>query len=721
MMKIFSALLPMLFVLYVNAQQNWCGTDRVLQKLKEENPGFELHMHQGMVKAAKGAGANSLKVTKIIPVVVHIIHDNGFGNISDEQIQSALDILNADYNRTNADTIATRNSPAAPFKPTAGIMDIEFKLARIDPQGNCSNGIVRVNAPNLANNANDDCKYTSNGGSDQWPMDKYLNIWVVNSIENSDPSGIILGYAYLPYWPNGANYGILIRNDSFGNIGTASGSDGRTLTHEMGHLLGLQHIFDAGWGGTSGCHATDCNQNGDYCCDTPPQAQASWGCPQLLNSCSDVPVNDSFGFDALDQIENYMSYNYCQNMFSRDQTGIMEQNFIDISFMANWFTPQNVIETGVNQADFLCKAVFEGNKTTVCTNDSVQFQDFSFHDPSSWNWTISPGTELTDWIFVNGTSPLSQHPVVMFLNSGVYSVALNVSDGILSDQEVKTGYIHVLPSSQNLPYWEGFEAINDLSTSANWAIDNPGNNNGFEIEPTVGSSGYHSLRLLNYYDAGNNVDELYSAPINLEPIAASGIVTMSFRYAYRKKVSSNDEWLKVFISDDCGSSWVQRKTLHGSSLSSLTESFPYFPLQSDWITVHMTNITPSFYDYDFRIKFRFEGSGGNNFFLDDINIYEGSPSNDVVVGLEPVEEIVGLQLFPNPVEDELNLKFELQQAQIMKIELTDMSGKIADAYRIEAASGSNLVMFDTNKLAKGMYQLRIVSGKTVQSLGFTKQ
>jgi PKD repeat protein len=581
---------------------------------------------------------------------------------------------------------------------------------------------VRVNAPELANNANDDCKYSSNGGSDQWPMDKYLNIWVVNSIENDDPNGIILGYAYLPYWPNGANYGILIRNDSFGNIGTASGADGRTLTHEMGHLLGLQHIFDAGWGGGSGCHTDDCNQNGDYCCDTPPQAQASWGCPQILNSCTEVPVNDAFGFDTYDQIENYMSYNYCQNMFSRDQTGIMEQNFIDISFMANWFTPQNVLETGVNQPDFLCKADFEADKTTVCPNTSIQFQDFSYHGPASWLWNVTPGTEVVDWVFVDGTDAYSQNPVIMFLNSGYYTVSLNVSDGNLSDLEVKSNYIHVLPSAMNLPYWEGFETYNDLSSAQNWVIENPGNNNGFEIEPTVGSSGNQSVRLLNYFNSGNNVDELFSTPIDLESLADTGSVTMSFRYAYRKKVTSNVEWLKVFISNDCGETWVQRKTLHGSSLSSLTEAAPWYPSSpNDWTTVHMTNITPSFFDYDFRFKFRFEGSGGNNFFLDDINIYEGSPSNQVVVGLNVSEEISELQLYPNPVEDQLNLKFEVQQAQSLAIELLDISGKLVDAYKIEAVSGSNLVLFDTNKLAKGMYVLRINTGNTGRSLPFSKQ
>ncbi|MFN5785455.1 MAG: hypothetical protein ACK457_05760, partial [Flavobacteriia bacterium] len=235
MKKIVISVLILAAGFQVMAQGEWCGTDKKIQELKAANPGFQEHLHKSMMKAASGASWAQQKATLQVPVVVHIIHDNGVGNISDDQVENALFILNRDYNRQNPDTTQTRNTATAPFKQVASSMDIEFILAKIDPAGNCTNGIVRVNAPTLTYGANDDCKYTSNGGSDQWPMDQYLNIWVVNSIE-SDGAGTTLGYAYLPYWPNGTNYGILIRNDSFGTIETALGTDGGTLTHEMGHL-----------------------------------------------------------------------------------------------------------------------------------------------------------------------------------------------------------------------------------------------------------------------------------------------------------------------------------------------------------------------------------------------------------------------------------------------------------------------------------------------------
>lgn len=719
MKKLFILLLACTPYVSWTQQNSWCGTDKVLQDLKAQNPGFEEHMHKSMSKASSHSGEMQ-KATLYIPVVVHIIHDNGVGNISDEQVASALTILNEDYNRMNADAVATRNTAAAPFAPEAGMMDVKFKLAKIDPNGNCTNGIVRVNAPDLTFNANDDCKYSVNGGSDQWPMDQYLNIWVVNSIENDGGAGIILGYAYLPYWPNGANYGILIRHDSFGNIETALNSDGRTLTHEMGHLLGLSHIFDAGWSGSTGCHTADCAQNGDYCCDTPPQSDANWGCLSTWNSCSDVPLNDSYGFDAVDQIENYMSYNSCQNMFSQDQVGIMQQNFIDISFMAGWVTAQNIAATGINDPETFCKADFDAAKTIVCSGDSIQFYDRSFHSPNNWDWTISPGVEGIDWDFSVSSNQHVQDPLIYFYTPGSYQINLWSTDGVTSDAESKVAYIKVLPATQSIPYWEGFENYTWMTDASNWIAYNPGMNNAFEIESSTGHSGSKCARLQNFGQSGANSDELISTSIDLSVVnPATETVTLSFRYAYRKRNATNDEWLKVFISSDCGDNWMQRKTIHGSNLSPDAVQFDWMPgQQSDWTTVHMTNVTSDYFTENFRVKFEFEGNNGNNFFLDDINIYKGSPSNTVILGVAEEGNIGEMSLFPNPAQEELNVRFAVNNNENLVVCVQDVTGKQIQWHEIHAVSGSNIVVLNTKELASGVYFITINNGQVARTLQF---
>jgi hypothetical protein len=114
----------------------------------------------------------------------------------------------------------------------------------------------------------------------------------------------------------------------------------------------------------------------------------------------------------------------------------------------------------------------------------------------------------------------------------------------------------------------------------------------------------------------------------------------------------------VFITSNCGDNWVQRKTIGGSQLSSLTSTSSWTPTsETDWTTVHMTNVTSDYWNDNFRYKFKFEGENGNNIFIDDINMYSGSPSDNIVLGLTDLGDIEQLNVFPNPTEGELNLQF----------------------------------------------------------------
>ena len=696
----------------------WCASDQLIEQQFLADPTLQEVFHQEMMKAARHRHDNTgNRATITVPVVVHIIHDNGLGNISDEQVMTALDVLNEDYNRLNPDTSSTRNTLEAPFKPEAGSMDVVFKLARLDPNGECTNGILRVNAPQLTYNAGEDCKYTSNGGSNQWPRDEYFNIWIVNSIDNGGAQGITLGYAYLPYGGAGGDgYGILMRHDSFGTIETASSSDGRTLTHEMGHALGLNHIFNAGWGGgnSTGCHTNDCSANGDYACDTPPQEEANWSCSQTWNSCADVPVGDDYGFDALDQIENYMSYNACQNMFSRDQVDIMQANFVNISFLAGLTDPNNLITTGVNDPDILCKVDFEALNRSVCSGTIVDFSDFSFHSPISWTWNIS-GVEGTDYNYVNGTTSTSQEPSVEFISSGSYDIQLEVSDGISTQTELKPAYIAVIPQPSAIDLIEGFEDYTSLDVTDQWTIYNAAGNE-FEIIDGVSRTGYRCAKLENFGQSSGQSDELISAPVDLSVIdPATEAITLSFRYSYKKRYESNDEWLKVFITNTCGETWAQRRTIHGDQLSSVAQNSSWTPSSIDhWTTVHMTNIASAYFVENFRYKFEFESDNGNNFYLDDINIYKGDPSDEIVGMDENGNVIESMSVYPNPTAGNLNVRFAVADGGAASVVVTDLAGKQLERHEIFAAQGNNLLQLDTEAYASGVYLVQLNLGGIVK-------
>ena len=177
LLRNLSLLFIIAFTQSVHAQNTWCGTDEYNQQLLQNLSSEEAVQVQARhYKIFQKSSQNSKSGTVYtIPVVVHVIHDNCEGNISKEQIESGIEVLNEDFRRMNSDTNKTRSL----FKPFASDVEIRFELANIDPSGNCTEGIVRVNSE-LANNADNDVKALS-----FWSSSKYMNIWLVQSMIKS--------------------------------------------------------------------------------------------------------------------------------------------------------------------------------------------------------------------------------------------------------------------------------------------------------------------------------------------------------------------------------------------------------------------------------------------------------------------------------------------------------------------------------------------------------
>ena len=232
-----------------------------------------------------------------IPVVVHVLYNSKEQNISDAQIFSQIDILNADYRRLNADTL---NTPSV-FQPVAADCGFQFALAKVDTAGYATTGIVRKHTVVRQFGFDDQIKFSSMGGDDGWDRDRYLNIWV------GSLSGGILGYSSLVGGPK-QNDGIVVLNTAFGTggISAAPFNKGRTATHETGHWLNLIHT----WG--------DADCGNDHVDDTPPQQTADYGCPSgTILSCGNAPVGNMYS--------NYMDFtnDACMNLFTYGQRSRM--------------------------------------------------------------------------------------------------------------------------------------------------------------------------------------------------------------------------------------------------------------------------------------------------------------------------------------------------------------------------------------------------------------
>ncbi|CAM1350229.1 GEVED domain-containing protein [Tenacibaculum halocynthiae] len=226
-----------------------------------------------------------------LPVVVHVIYSNSQENISVAQIQSQIDVLNEDFRRTNADK-TNKWSQAADT-------EIEFYLAKVDPNGNPTTGITRKSSTKTSWGTSDAMKKLSQGGVNPWNTAEYLNMWVCNI------GGGILGYAQFP-GGSAATDGVVMSPQYFGSKDKGTGfylaakfDKGRTTTHEVGHFLNLRHI----WG--DGACGTD-----DFVSDTPESDAANYGCVTGHTSCGSE-----------DMVQNYMDYSddACMNLYTAGQ------------------------------------------------------------------------------------------------------------------------------------------------------------------------------------------------------------------------------------------------------------------------------------------------------------------------------------------------------------------------------------------------------------------
>jgi len=334
----------------ISAQLNRCYTDKYVEYRNSLNPTFKNNVDDAYNFMLSNLNENSERdfETIRIPVVVHVLYETESQNLTDSLVKAQIDILNQDYARLNSDSNLTREI----FKPLASATGIEFYLAQFDPTGALTNGIVKkqteVNTFFSIINL-DVMKSEANGGADAWPTDKYLNIWVCNLSVPFINVPLILGFATppdgAPNWPSGSgasepqNDGVVIHYEVFGSNPNATGTletvnRGRTLVHEVGHYLGLRHIWGDPGPGEDGCVVDD-GLN-----DTPNSAAANQQtCDYSVNSCND-------GADDLpDMIENYMDYSdeNCMNMFTNQQVEAMR--FVIENFRPSLLLSTNKIAT----------------------------------------------------------------------------------------------------------------------------------------------------------------------------------------------------------------------------------------------------------------------------------------------------------------------------------------------------------------------------------------
>ena len=254
-----------------------CASQEVHEKQLRENPLLAQKMAE-IEAITEDAIINNRIVNGVleIPVVFNVLYKTAAENISQAQLQSQIDVLNADFRGANSDYNANN-----PFHSVRGAINVKFIL----------DNVVRKSTTKTSWGTNDAMKKTSTGGIAPTSPTTKLNYWVCTI------GGGILGYAQFPGGAT-ATDGVVVDSKYTGTIGSATYpfNKGRTATHEIGHWMNLRHI----WG--------DANCGSDLVADTPTHNAPNSGVPAVghRSTCSGQP---------LEMYMNYMDYTDDRGMY----------------------------------------------------------------------------------------------------------------------------------------------------------------------------------------------------------------------------------------------------------------------------------------------------------------------------------------------------------------------------------------------------------------------
>ena len=696
----------------LSAQQRaHCGSDEVQLELSSSlpqtpEPASQVHdvvVDNRMLQQKTGA------VLHYIPVVFHVLWTDEEDNISREQILDGLRVLNEDYRRLNADASQTR----AMFQAVAADAEIEFRLANKDPNGNCHSGIIRKQSPLSANpgNSSNSVKVNSNGqGSPSWDNNKYLNIWVVREVETQNsPSGTVLGYAYRPAgFANCSTCvssqpptydGVILRHDQVGTIGTASAGSlpnatgGRTLTHEVGHYLNLHHPF------SRSTNPSCSNANGDNIGDTPLALSANYGCNTSTNSCSNETP------DLPDMIENHMDYADCPNTFTQGQKTEMKRVLGLSTWRGDVSSGANLNATGISLNNYDCvpSAFFVADRKTVCAGSSVQFQSrVEGGNVSSYSWSFPGGSPASSTV---------ANPSVVYNQPGSYSVSLTLSNPNGNSDLIVQHYIKV-QSAQTADANSLSEDFENLALlGADWSAFGAGDYLDFEIDKTVGYQSSSCLKLDNFSATKGQIDELYSPSLDVRFTTA---LNLRFRYAFATKESTDNDALRLYVSKDCGQTWVLTRIINTSSLITAGLKTASFTPASDadWKEYSVNLSSYAGGNEPVQIKWEMNSGGGNNLYIDQISMDASMSTSQQLFGSS-------LKLYPNPTSGTLYFESSEPIGRTPTVHLTDMSGRtmVLEAIQSERKWAIRLPL----DLSNGLYQLQIVSEEMHHSASFQLQ
>ncbi|MBK8659794.1 MAG: T9SS type A sorting domain-containing protein, partial [Bacteroidetes bacterium] len=633
-----------------------------------------------------------------IPVVFHIVHNGdaiGTGeNISDEQVISQLPALDRDFNGLDPDQV---NVPQ-PFQALVGNVGFKFCLAKFDPDGNPTTGIIRHQFAQTTWNTETDIDQNLKPAT-IWDRNRYLNIWSVRMGGDLASNGV-LAYSSFPFFGNANADGIVARYNTVGTTGSimAGFQKGKTLSHEAGHYFGLLHTWGTGPG---------CGDQGDFVADTPDQDDLNFGCPAFPRvSCANSAPNG-------DMFMNYMDYSDddCRNMFTLGQTsnmrGIIDgfRTALKTASTQCFYNLDASIVKAIVPKDTICSlnftpvVILKNEGQTTLTSATFYFQiDGGGVQVFNWSGSIASQSELG--IFLPAQSVAAGAHT---FNVSVGSVNSQASDNFAGNNEAATTfYAYAGSAAGSIPASEGFE--NGLPV-ADWSILNPNSDATWEPE-FYGAYGLSSacMKIDNFSYLTNpnkKKDAIITAAWDL---SAATNPELKFDVAYARRDSIKSDSLNVYYSLNCGSSWTKIWNQKGSELATAPNQTTLFtPSPSDWKTVAIPLSGLGGFS---KVSFKFENvtGWGNVLYLDNVNI-----TNSIALAVNnPSEDVVNI--YPNPASGLISVRLPFSHPY-HTVSVLNYLGKVVAEQKV---LGSALI-FDLHDNSNGVYFIQLKGNSTVRT------
>jgi len=656
---------------YKAKAQGHCGQHEVTERYLKKHPELiystpQQNEQEEILNKLNSSQNLSAAPLYTIPVVFHILHVGGIENISDAQVHSQMVILNRDYQKLNADTTAV----VPTFTNNIANVGVAFKLASIDPNGNCTNGIIRHYDVNTMWDMDNFSLFAYT-----WPRDRYLNIYIVKKIIGMDGA-----YAFLPNVPVPPSADVIVCMHNYvGNTGTTGGIDYRVLTHEVGHFFSLEHV----WGGT--------NQPGVACGN---------------DGVADTPITKGFTSCAInnaaictpnvqENVQNYMDYAPCKLMFTNGQkTKMLNCLTSTINNRQNLYSASNLALTGVTTSTTNCIPFIETSAAskTICVGKNTVVNSYTSNaNPTSYQWTATNGALLS--------SPTSASTSVTLVNPGpstLVCVASNTNGSNSSTIIVTANSSTVLSLNT---YSESFE---QATLPANWQVQNITPSSAqWSLTNASASHGSQSM----FVNAENaTTGSLFILETPAYDFLNSPGAAFTFKYAYARKTATHADVFKVQASKDCGGTWTDIYVPTMSSFAAASggiDANVFVPTNTQWVLYDITQ-HPNFLNFlsesNVKIRFYFKEDSvnayGNRLYVDEINY-------NSTVGLKEYTNAMSLHIYPNPAEEYFNI--EIKNDLLKAINIYDVTGRLIVSYETDERKKQ----ISVRGLDKGVYYIKV--------------